>query len=111
MKTLKLNLDYKINYGETKPESIDEAYAKLSVSYLEYAVTSAYKDGVGGTIRRILSKLQTKTEQAIEDKTYSMELEDKEIKFLKDLFKNEKTIMPALISKYVTVLEDEIFGL
>lgn len=130
MKNLKLNLDYKVDTeakiaetikdeaGNDKviqrdptTEEIDAQKADISKSYIEFAVTASYKDGLGNQFRKLYANIQNKIQEAIESKKYVVALENSEVKFIKDAFTDEKTKFTPKLAMYVTVLEDEIFGL
>jgi hypothetical protein len=49
-------------------------------------------------------------DKAIEDKSYVIELDDKDHFFLKNCFMSEKTKFNATLSRYVILLEDEILA-
>ena len=108
--TLKLNLDYKITYPDDKrPENMDKELAELTKGYIEYAVTASNASGLAGKERRLFSKIQRKVEEAIEKEIYSVDLSEDEYWFLKKSFMDEKCKFNALLSKYIVILEDEIF--
>jgi hypothetical protein len=114
MKTFNLNIDYKLKYpvgSEPTPEKLSLGQAELTRDYIEYAISSSYKDGLDSQFRRIYATIQSKIESAIEDKTYFVELADSEVKFIKDAFSDDKAKFNATIAKYVVALEDAISSL
>lgn len=111
MKLLKLNVDYKVKYPEgSQPADINQAQAELSKGYIEYAVSSCHPKGLNGQLRRVYGRIQSKMELALTEKSFILNLEDDEIKFLKNVFEGESTLFPATIASYVNVLEDEIMA-
>jgi hypothetical protein len=111
MTKININLGYKVKYPEgTQPENVPEEMAKLTKSYIEFAVTASYKDGLSSQFRRIFATIQSKIDVAISDKTYVVELGEGELNFLKNAFTDEKTKFTATLAQYVVVLEDEILG-
>ena len=129
-KILKLNLDYKVDKDakikesvkgddgkdtivERDPtqEEIDDNKADISKSYIEYAVTASYAEGLNNQFRKMYANIQVKIQNAIDFKHYEVELEKSEVKFIQDAFRDEKTKFTPKLAMYVTVLEDAIFGL
>ena len=110
MTKIKLNLNYNLNFpnGE-KPENIDKEYTELSKGYIEYAVTASHPKGLNGGERRTYGRIQTLIEKSMEDKTYEILLEENDYIFLREAFENKETKFNATLSRYVVLLEDEIF--
>ena len=115
IKTFDLNIDYKLIYPATMEKPSDEeqakAHAELTRDYIEFAITYSHKEGLNSQYRRIYAGLRSKIDTALEDKTYSIEITDSEIKFIKDALLDENTKFNATIAKYVISLEDAILGL
>jgi hypothetical protein len=111
MKKIKLNLDYKLKFEEGKePENIDKEYSELSRGYIDFAVSASNASGLSGHDRRVFGRIQNLIDKAIEDKSYVIELDDKDHFFLKNCFMSEKTKFNATLSRYVILLEDEILA-
>lgn len=121
---LKINIDYqrkeppvkkpvKLGTGEeidNEPEPQEEWTNQLMTQmYINYAVNKIYPNGLkGGSNRRMLGRIQRKLEEAVEAKGEDIELNEYEIKFLKDVFNKEELEFPTYDAKFVTLLEDEI---
>jgi len=113
MNAIKLDVAYDLKYpeGSEAPANINKAYAELSRDYIEYAVTSHYKEGLSSQWRRVYAKIQNKIADAIKSESnFTIELSDVELSFIKMSFGSEKTKFGATLARYVVVLEDEIFG-
>jgi hypothetical protein len=110
MSKIKLNLEYPTNENATdlSQEAVDKARAEVSRGYIEYALTAHFKDGASREERRKIGRLQVSIDKSIEDKTYAIEVEGKDLILLQDAFLSEKVKFPASISQYVVKLEDEI---
>jgi len=112
MKILNLAVNYKIKYEDTFTEDeVIKAKAELTKSYIDYAVSAQYKDGLTSQFRRVYAKISEKIANALEDKTFVVNLEVSEVKFIREAFLDDKTKFPATISEYVVTLEDAILGL
>ena len=112
MAKIKLNLEYPTNENapdaDKTPEKVDKARVECSKGYIEYALTAHLKDGANGPQRRQIGRIQKAIEDSIENKSYSIELEEKDLRLLQDAFIDEKVKFTASISMYVVMLEDEI---
>lgn len=109
MNKIKLNLSYPTNpEAKATQEEIDKARAEISKGYVEYALTAHLKDGANGPQRRIIGRIQRAIEEGIENKTYEMQVEEKELRLLQDAFLDEKVKFTASLSQFVVMLEDEI---
>lgn len=109
MAKIKLNLDYKVKVPEGTPiEDQDKDYSEISRGYIDYAVSASHRDGLSGGERRIFSRIQSKVEEAIENKTYEIDLEEKDLRFLQDCFLDDKAKFQASLAKYVVIFEDEL---
>jgi len=95
---LNLNLDYKRREEDEKKTS----NVALSIDYITYAISSHYKEGVEGQLKRVIGRLQRKLDEAEE----TLELEQAEIDIIKKAF--EKVTVPTALVKYWVILEDEI---
>lgn len=107
-KTVALNLavNYGIEYGEDKPESIELAYAQLTKSYIEYAVTACHKDGLSSQFRRLYASIEKKIESAINTETFVATFTTSEFDFIVSAFNSDKAKFIAPLAKYVVKLED-----
>jgi len=100
MKTLTLNLDYKLK------EVTEEKKVELTISYLEAAINSVYREGLEGQMRRLYGRIQRKFDEVIDGKLTTIELEDTEFDFLNKGFETAK--YSPHVAKYVDVLEEEM---
>jgi len=111
MKKIKLNVDYRVKKTDDPKEKVDTAKAELSKSYIEVAVTGAYPKGLNGQLRRVFGRIQSKINEAMDSKTFEIELTDLELNFLQGAFKSDNALFTATLAEYVIVLEDELFGI
>ncbi len=110
MAKIKLDLDYNLKYPEgATPENLPQAFAELSRDYIEYAVSSHYKEGLNSQWRRVYSNIQKKIAEAISTKTFEVDFSEVEMSFLKMSFDSKDTKFSAALAQYVVTLEDEIF--
>lgn len=96
----KLSLDYK----RTAKAEEEVSNAELTVDYINYAVKTKHKEGLNGSMRRMWGRIQRKFDAAIENEEKSVDLEDSELDFVFEAFKDTK--YDTSIAKYVDVLED-----
>ncbi len=94
-----VNLDYKREQTKIDKDSNQE----LTLSYIEFAVGTKYKDGMSGSQRRIFGRIQRKLDEAVEQKADYVDLEQAELDIIKASFKDAK--FPPTFSKYVVILE------
>lgn len=108
-------LDINIQYGVEIPENVAKTMgsqnlpsnAEMTENYMTNAVMTVYnKIGLNGQLRRVWGRIQTKVSEAVKSKKYEVELEDKEVDFLKNTF--EKSTCPPEVSRYYVLLEDLI---
>lgn len=102
MAKVKLDIDYK-----RTPEQIAEfSNPKLTVYYIDFAVSNFYKDGLNGQLLRIWGRLQRKLDDAVEAGDILLEIEQAE----KDLISKaiEKANYPANLSKFVMIFQDQV---
>lgn len=100
MKTLKLKLDYSL------PADNKITASQLTVDYLLNAVNSKHKDGLEGQLRRSFGRIQRKCDEALDKEYDVLELEDSEFDLISDCFEDAK--YPAVLAKYINVLEEEV---
>lgn len=100
MKTLKLKLKY-----DLPKENLEKANV-LTCDYLISGVNMKHRDGLEGQLRRVFGRIQRKCDEAIEKDYDALELEDAEFDLIQDCFDEAK--FPAVLSKYINVLEEEI---
>jgi hypothetical protein len=110
MAKLNLAVDYKL-VGPDGKTGTPKDHGELSKGYIEYAVSAKYKDGLNGQLRRVYGRIQANIGTAIATEEYEIELDEKEVKFLKDAFSDEVTKFPASVAQYVVALEDAILAL
>lgn len=102
-----LNLEVPFDVPEADRQSPEfTSYAEMTQDYINYAVHSTNPQGLDGQIRRVWGRIQRKIADAIEKKTFSVELEPKELDFVRKAFAECK--FPAKLSRYVLVLEEEL---
>lgn len=101
---LKVLLDYKAPESQNGDSPIRGT--ALTADYINHAVSSAHPQGLEGQQRRIYSRIQRKLDQAIDDGSEDIELEQAESDLLRKAF--EACKVPAAIAKYFVVLEDAI---
>jgi hypothetical protein len=65
-----------------------------------------HAQGIEGQQRRVFARIQRKLDEAIENKTSEIELEEAEKDLLRKSFRDCK--VPAQIAKLFVVLEDEV---
>ncbi len=100
MKLISLKLNYDL------PKDNKEQAEVLTVDYLLSAVNMKHRDGMEGQLRRAFGRIQRKCDEAIEKKYDVLELEDSEFDLIQDCFEEAK--FPAVLSKFINVLEAEI---
>ncbi len=100
MKTINLNLNYSL------PENEKLTSQQLTIDYLLSCVNTKHKEGLEGQLRRIFGRVQRKCDEALDKKYDVLELEDSEFDLIKDCFEDAK--FPAVLSKYVNILEEEV---
>ncbi len=100
MKMLALKLNYEL------PKDNKELSETLTVDYLISAVNMKYREGMEGQLRRVFGRLQRKCDEALEKHFDVLELEDSEFDLIQDCFEEAK--FPAVLSKFINVLEAEI---
>ena len=114
MNKIILNVDYKFTYPEgvekPSPEKSEKESAELSKSYIEYAVTGHYKDGLNSQFRRTFANIQNRMDQAIASKEYFFEVNPIEYNFIHEAFTSANTKFVAAVAKYVVAFEDANFG-
>jgi hypothetical protein len=98
---LNIDIDYKRTAEEIEQSGLNNK--ELTENYLNWAVSSFYKDGLEGQKRRIWGRIQRKIDDAVEGNG-KVELETAEKEFLVEAMKGAK--FPAGISKFVMILED-----
>ena len=108
--TFKINIDYK----RKEPTSEEEKAVYLSNSdltkdYIVFAARQKYPKGADNLKLRNFARIQRKIDDAIFDKKNSINIENAEIEFLKDIFKDNT--FPTEIAKYIVILMDEIENL
>ena len=100
----KVNIDYK-----RKEEAVEKlSNSELTLDYITTAVATCYKDGLSGSKRRMFGRIQRKIEDAIDKNEDTIELEVAEFDFIRKTFDDDKATLPAHVSQYVNLLEDEI---
>lgn len=102
MKTFTINLDYKRSAEDIKKIS----NSNITLDYLTYAVSQTFSNGLDGQKRRTWGRIQRKLDEAIDNNSETIELEEAEVYFLKTIFK-DITFIPHL-AKFVVILEDEL---
>lgn len=108
---INLDVDYKISYPEgTTPEDLHLAHAQLSRNYIEYAITSAHKDGLSQEERKIYARLEEKIDKCITDKSYVVECGPVDYALIKNAFASPNCKFMAPVAKYVTAFEEANFG-
>lgn len=111
MNKLNLNLDYNVKHEEgtnPSPKDIMLKQCDLTKSYIEYAVSAHYRDGLDSQFRRLYGGIQKKIEAAIKAEEYEVQLEEGELNFIKAAFESKETKFTAPLARYVVVLEDEL---
>lgn len=96
-----LALDYKFRETDT----IDN-FEELTANYILGCLNVVYKDGVEGQKRRIISRIQRKLDEALDEKKQTVVFEQAEFDLVSESI--EKAKMPPIISKYLVVIEDEV---
>lgn len=104
-----LNLEYKLTLSDKELKDKNKVFSEITVSYISSSVEMKYKDGLEGQLRRLWGRIQRKMDEAIENKTYSIELENAEKDFIKNSFKEAK--FPAALAKHITFFEDAFIEL
>lgn len=122
---IKINIDYKINLEKTNKDiekqnlflaekglpkndlitDIDDHYADLTLNYIQSSIRMKYEKGLENQFRRINNRIISKIDEAIESKTYEIELEESEKDFIKKSF--ETSVFPVEMTKYICIFEDE----
>lgn len=100
---LRVNLPY-YKGKEQPPGTPSQQY--LTGDYINHVVTQKHKDGLGRRDRKLFGRIQDKLDEAIDANAESIVLEKAEADFLKEAFKDAKTV-PAL-SRSIALLEDAI---
>lgn len=107
---MRINLDYKLSDTYKKNANI-ECNQDLTVNLINFAVNAKYKDGLkSGSLRRVYARLQRLLDEAIENKSDTIELEQAQKDLLIDVF-NFEIPVPVFETKYFVLLEDEIESL
>jgi len=107
---IKLDLAYDLKYEKgAEPENLAQAFAELSRDYIEFAVSSHYKQGLDSQWRRVYANIQKKIAESIANKTFQVDFTDVEMSFIKMSFDSKETKFNAALAQYVVTLEDEIF--
>jgi hypothetical protein len=104
---MNINLNYKRTEQQKNEDKMSDS--ELTAHYLDLAASTAYREGLGGQQLRIFGRIQRKVDAAIEQGEDEVTLEEAEKDFLRKTF--EKCKVPAAISKFFMVLEDEVEGL
>lgn len=99
MPVLKINLPYNIPNAKESPQ-------ESTVNLIITGVNSKNPNGLQGTNRRVFARIQFKFDEAIEKKLDTVDLEVAEFELVKQSVK--EGTYPAVLSKYVSLLENEI---
>ena len=97
-------MNFNINYSKNKDSK--ETNTESTVNMFIYAVNQKYAAGLEGQLRRVWGRILRKFDEALNDKTDNIELEETEKDFLFQAFAEAKT--PPAWSALVMVLEDAI---
>ena len=109
MKQLNINLSYNVKYPEgTAPADITKAQGELTKMYIDFAITSAHRDGLDSQFRRLYASIEKKINAALEDGSYLVDLTEGEFQFIKAAFDNKDAKFSPSLAQYVIVLEDEL---
>lgn len=105
-----LDLNYDIPKSERGPEDKPVDNIAISISWIDFAVMAKYEKGLAGQLRRTWGKIQRKFEMAQESKIGTIDVDEKEVEFLKKTFSDEVKF-PAKVAKYIEILELAIIAL
>lgn len=113
LKQFDLVIDYEVKFTSDKnvdgtPLDKNLEYAKLTQSYIVYAVTAHHKEGLNSQFRRLYAVIEQKMENSITDKSYIVSLTQSELNFIKDAFASDKTKFMPQLAKYIIKLEDAL---
>lgn len=97
---MRINLEY------NQPKETTLSNAELTFDYITHAINKRHEKGLNSSQRRLWGRIQRKFDDAIEQKFDEVELEEAEIDFIKEAFRD--VVFPASLAKFVVVLEDEI---
>lgn len=110
----KMLVDIPFNFTERdlgKDEKGDVNKAPTNVeqtaSYIIMAVSNKYQQGLDGQWRRLWGRIQRKLDEAIDKEKKHVEFERSELEFIKRGF-GEDVKLPAVASKYLMLVEDEL---
>ncbi len=98
MKTLKINLPYGLKNEEKSQQS--------TYNIILQGVSSKYPNGLDGEYRRSFARVQRKLDEAIDNNLDEINLEEAEFNLIKNSIQDGK--FSAVISKYVSILEEEV---
>ena len=115
-KKFNIDIDYKVvipaEMKDNKSNQKLPSFPEMTDNFIKHSVYSVYLDpqdpkkGLTGPQRRAWGRIQRKLASALESKNYVLELETKEVDFLKTSFAQSKC--PPDVSMYYIILEDEI---
>ena len=103
----------KINFGlglseKENPEKQSEQ--EITYNWVLYAVGKKHAQGLKGQLLRVFGRLQCKFEEAIDNKSDEIELEEVEKDLIKKSFCDE-TEFPPYASKIISVIMQEVDNL
>jgi len=104
---MKINLAYGFKPGP-EPEN-DLSNQEVTYNWVMSAIAQAHEKGPEGQLRRIIGRIQRKFDTAVDTKADDIQLEEAEKDLIIKSFATAK--FPANMSKFVSVLEDEIDNL
>ena len=97
-----------INYDLLVDSHEKYNHRDLTYNLIGKTVEQSYPDGLENPYVRTYGRIQRKFDQALKEKLDTIELEESEKDFLKEVFNSKSVKFQSQLSKFIILLQDEI---